>query len=142
MAVMTLTGCTQSDQDKVEALDRYVALERESLAVFLAQNPGIYREATVEGELRHFDGEIFVEGSHAYVEFTYFYANALDWPSVEQELDGQTDTLDQVCRESVFPAMRANGVEGHLGVAWTYINGNNSGRWDYFCHSDGALAEE
>lgn len=151
LALVGVTACTrpvgsasepssatdQETQDQnARALADYVDLERAQIPKILDQNPGLYSEVRIEGELNESSGQNgLAPGTHAVVFYSYLYANPVDWSTAIDALDNQRSNLDVACRTAIFPAMRNAGITGPLGAQFSYDDGSSDfgALWHHYC---------
>lgn len=134
LASLTLAGCAtnapsgpngadpgtsqQGTSEQRAALDKYVELERAQLPAVQKANPGVYEEMTVEAE---YPGTIV---------FRYVYATQVDAAEAVKYLDEMESKFQELCDDTVFPAMKQTGVTGDLGATYIYINADGTTMWE------------
>lgn len=132
-------------QERANALLDYVELERAKLPEVLAAMPGLYSEVRVEGTFELQDGSRGPQaGEYAVVWFHYTYAQEMDWSSILASLDAQRPALEQLCTNTVLPAMKAAGVDGPRSAVWSYYDSRSAygAMWTHSCSEWESTAQE
>lgn len=113
---------TERSQEQKDALLDYVEAERSTIPNLLASQPGVYSEVTVDGtfETVEKNRHLLPDGIHAVVWFDYTYVPDYDLPAAYQQIEAYEAQIDQLCETSIFPRMRALGVDPPLGATFTY----------------------
>lgn len=151
LVAVVLTACssgTESDTatpldrefdaqlQSAEALIDYVEAEKATIAQIMADFPGLYADIRVTGSLEESRGDRGLPvGIFSVVFYDYTYAQDMDWSLTMQALDGQRLAIDEVCRTTIFPAMRAAGVTGPLSAVYSYGDGRSQfgAMWHHTC---------
>lgn len=151
----SLVACSPSPEqiaaDRLTVLERYLDGERAVMADLVSQTSE-YEAGDVAG---HFDGDAgAAEFPGTVVEFSYTYRDPVvfldedpagTWREVlyegvqtypVAELEARKIALLGACTSTVFPAMRAAGLEGPLRVEYVYRNpGSGPEGWSMSCSS-------
>lgn len=143
VALLALTGCastttaapaatksapasspsaTERSQEQKDALLAYVEAEQATVPNLMANMPGVYSEIVVEGtfETVKKSRHLLPDGMHAVVWFDYTYVPDYDLSVAYRQIEASKAQVDQLCETSIFPRMRALGVDPPLGVTFTY----------------------
>lgn len=156
LLVFALTGCSSGSSSLVsgsdaerdtasaedtqvenaEALLAYVEAERATIPQILDQFPGLYSEVIINGSLEESRGDRGLPaGVFSVVFYEYTYAQEMDWSTTMDALDAERSSIDDLCRTTLFPAMRNAGVIGPLSVVYSYGDGRSQfgAMWHHTC---------
>ena len=149
LVAASLSSCAASpEQQRSDALTRYVEAERETIPALLAAFPELYSSVEISGQV----GDDLA--GVAVVNFTYTYLNIVEFeqgwmqpswiaarpswarPLVPQaELEAGKAQLKTQCELTIFPAMREAGITGPMRVEYVYLQPTSAVSWDVTCES-------
>lgn len=143
LAIPTAPGTTQpgasDDQKRLDALNRYIELERATLPRVEAEFPGMYKDITFDGAIKNLGAaEGVAPGRYAEITFHYVFAAENDWDASIPLFETQRAELDKVCKRDLFPAMSVRGVSGIKAAVWSYTDIGNESKvmWSQSCYSE------
>jgi len=102
-----------------DALDAFVATERDSLPTIEQQNPGVFSDVTVQS--------VYPDT----VEYHYTYAQQLDPVALGEYFDKMMPGFQEACDTQAFPAMKRAGLVASQKVTYTYYNADGSLIWSH-----------
>lgn len=105
--------------DPVAALARYVDLERGAMPAVMEQFPGVFKSVDVNGEVVENPAGV-PAGSYSTVTFEYTYEASYDMDAARASIAATESQIDELCTNTVFPAMRVSGVVEPYALTYVY----------------------
>lgn len=108
-------------QEQKDALLDYVDAERAMIPKIFDAYPGFYSEVTVNAKFDEVRNSSHLpDGIYAVVLYDYTYVPGFDLAEAYRQIEGSESAVTELCETSIFPAMRAFGVDPPYGANFTY----------------------
>jgi hypothetical protein len=130
---------SDSDQTRLEALDKYIELERATLPEIDELYPGVYEDISFDGAIKTLGASDGVAtGRYAVITYHYVFAAENDWEASTTQFETQRAMFNDLCEKTVFKAMALYGVTGLKGATWSYTDIANTSKimWSHSCYGE------